>query len=149
MTIEEMINKGYRLYVAYGRYMSLVEMSKLCSAAVYITSGILDNYRLSFHGNSTNCMENVVPCHSNRIYVAVWGITLEDEMHLDTAYNYRFTYTKCRCDVTYNSCTYPAYTYILNYQLAVTEPTIEMCKVLREGYSNNNIDISEWDPRII
>lgn len=144
------INNGYRLYIAYGQYMSFAEMHGICPTAQYIGTGYISNYKLTFQGAPGNGLENIIPCQSNKIPATIWGITMEDEMQLDTSYNYRFTYTKCRCDVFYQNNTYTAFTYVLNYQLLpLSSPSQSTKDVIKEGYSDNYINVRDWNPSII
>lgn len=141
------LTKERRLYIAYGEFMSFSQMSELCPTAEYIGTGNIRHWRLMFQGETDNGRENIIPCHSCNVPVAVWSITIDDEMELDTVYNYRFTYTKCRIGVMYNNQMYTGFTYIINNTLPITTPSQRLKDLLKEGYSDNGIPLTDWDSR--
>lgn len=142
--IIRMIDKGRRIYFAYGRFMSFSEMHKMCPQAKYLGTTEIIGWYLTFQGN--DC-ENIIPCTSSRVPVAVWAMTLGDEMELDTFYNYRFMYTKLAIQFEHNDVTYTGYTYVLNSILAVSAPSMKLKLLMQEGYSDNGLYASDWDSR--
>ena len=143
-TITNQILAGRRLYVAYGRYMSFAEMTKLCQQAEHLGAGEILHWYLTIQGNS---MENIIPCCGARVPAAIWGITIADEMELDAVFNYRFTYTKIEMRVEYNGEIYSGYTYVLNSLLPISAPSKELKLIMQEGYSDNGFSASKWDSR--
>lgn len=133
-----------RIYIAYGKYMSFSEMHELCKSAEHIGTGEIQHWYLTYQGNS---LENIIPCFGAKVPVAVWGISLADEMELDYVHNYRLAYTKLEMRVEINDNVYIGYTYVLNSLLPVSSPTKELKLIMQEGYSDNGFSVSEWDSR--
>ena len=127
--------------------MPLLQMSAKCATAIRLGKGYIRGWRLTFQGEAGNGTENIVPCHDGIVPAAVWAITVEDEKELDARYNDPIQYTKLELPVIIEGKPLMGFTYVLNERLPVASLSCLMKKIMQEGYSDNDIDISEWDSR--
>lgn len=138
------IKQGERAYISYGEYMSLMQMSAKCPTAARIGKGYLRGWRLMFQGEAGNGVENIVPCYNGIVPVAVWAVSLNDEMELDKRYNYPNVYTKLELTVVINKKALKGYTYVLNVPMPTARISPEFKDIMREGYSDTGVDIRFW-----
>lgn len=141
----EQATKGRRYYLAYGEYMSLLQMARKCETAVRVGKSSIRGWRLSFNGEAGNGVENIVPCYNQTVPITIWRVALEDEMELDKRYNYGIAYTKLEFRVVCNNESYIGFTYILNSPMPSALPSPQLKDIMKEGYSDNDIPIADWD----
>lgn len=135
-----------RIYIAYGEYMSIMQMASKCVTAKRIGRGFLRHWRLSFHGEMGNGIENIIPSHNDSVPITLWDISLDDERELDTRYEYPKRYTKIEVEAVYKGAAYKGYTYIINGNLPYATPSQALKDCMKEGYSDTGIAIKDWDP---
>ena len=138
------IRPDERVFLSYGEYMSLMQMSAKCPTAARIGKGYVRGWRLTFAGEAGNGVENIVPCYNGIVPVAVWAISINDEMELDKRYDYPALYTKIELTVIVSGRTIKGYTYVLNVPMPTARISPEFKDIMKEGYSDTGVDIRFW-----
>ena len=127
--------------------MSILQMSAKCVTAERIGKSFIRGWRLTFAGEAGNGIENIVPAHNAAVPVVIWRVGDDNVKELDWRYRYMSEYTTLSFDVVYEGNVYTGYTYVLNHPLPNAEPSQQLKDTMKEGYSDNDIPIKDWDPR--
>ncbi len=69
-------------------------MKYRCPGAVTIRKTYLEDYRITFRGNSRSGVANIEPRKGSRVPVGIWSITQADEKALDRYEGFPFLYRK-------------------------------------------------------
>ena len=72
-----------KFYLAYGSNLNVEQMKYRCPGAVMIGKTYLEDYRITFRGNSRSGVANIEPRKGSRVPVGIWSITQTDEKALD------------------------------------------------------------------
>lgn len=86
------MNKKY--YLAYGSNLNVEQMKHRCPGAEIIGMTWLNDYRITFRGNSRSGVANIEPRKGSRVPVGIWSITQSDERSLDIYEGYPVLYDK-------------------------------------------------------
>ncbi len=74
------------LYAAYGTNLDPARMSERCPHSILQTTGWLEGWRMTFGGEDhgwDGALTTIVQDHFERVFVAVYDLTPEDEIALD------------------------------------------------------------------
>ena len=83
-----------KFYLAYGSNLNVEQMKYRCPGAVMIGKTYLEDYRITFRGNSRSGVANIEPRKGSRVPVGIWSITQTDEKALDRYEGFPFLYRK-------------------------------------------------------
>ena len=87
------MSKEKRYYIAYGSNLNVAQMVRRCPGAKPIGTAELEHNTLYFRGSGSGYYLTIEPKIGNRVPVAIWEVTAEDEKALDRYEGYpRFYY---------------------------------------------------------
>ena len=72
-----------RLYVAYGRILTIRPMKQSCPSAKLCGTGTVEIYQLLFKGRPQSAFATISPKEGSSVPVAVWELQPRDERALD------------------------------------------------------------------
>ena len=143
------MNKGNKLYIAYGSNLNLAQMANRCPTARVIGASEMKGFRLLFRGPHEGAVATVEPFRGGSVPVLVWEITPGDEAALDRYEGWPFLYRKETVKVRLNGKSVKAMVYIMNegspgenYR-PLGRPSAYYYNVIREGYRDVgfNVDV--------
>jgi hypothetical protein len=73
-----------RYYIAYGSNLNIKQMKFRCPTAKVVGTSEIHDYRLLFKGSQTGAYLTIEPCTGSGVPVAVWEVTADDELSLDS-----------------------------------------------------------------
>ena len=133
------MNKGNKLYIAYGSNLNLAQMANRCPTARVVGSGAIKDYRLLFRGEHGGAVATVEPFPNGSVPVLVWEIGPADEAALDRYEGWPFLYRKEIMSIELNGKKTDAMVYIMNeggggnYR-PLGSPGAYYYNIIREGY---------------
>lgn len=71
------------LMISYGSNLNCRQMAQRCPTAQPIAVAWLEDYRLVYQGRPGNAHANVIPEKGQKVPVAIWEISAQDERALD------------------------------------------------------------------
>lgn len=132
-----------RYYITYGLLMSFAEMQKVCMTARHIGSGVIRHCSLDFRGELA--LPTLVPS-DGAAPVAVYAVSFDDEIDLDNKFPSSM-YCKVQCTAVVDGKEIQGYTHVIKDELPRVLPTQEIKNIMKEGYSDNGLGVSDWDSR--
>lgn len=130
-----------KFYLAYGSNLDVVQMKCRCPGAVVVGMTWLDDYRITFRGNSRSGVANIEPRKGSRVPVGIWSITQEDERNLDRYEGYPFLYEKHEFRVKLPDLrTVSAIAYIMTPGRNWAPPSPYYIDVIKRGYKHFGFD---------
>lgn len=72
-----------RYYIAYGSNLNIRQMRMRCPSARIIGTSEIDDHELLFKGSLTGAYLTIEPKKGEKIPVAIWSVTEQDEAALD------------------------------------------------------------------
>lgn len=139
--------RGARYYIAYGEYLSIMQMAQKCITAERIGKSFIRGWKLDFRGTDGNAGENIVPCSDGVVPVCIWRVAMDDEVELDLRYKYPYLYTKKEFSVIKDGRIYTGFTYVMNGSFPSASLSKVMKMIMQEGYTDIDIPVAEWDSR--
>ena len=141
------MNKGYKLYIAYGSNMNLEQMARRCPTGRVAGTTEMNGYRLLFRGAHEGAVATVEPCKGGSVPVLAWWITPADEAALDRYEGFPYLYRKENVKVNLNGKKLTAMVYIMNegneyygYR-PLGQPSACYYTTILEGYKDAGFDI--------
>ena len=135
------MNKGNKLYLAYGFFVNPKQMADKCPTAAPLGISELKGYRLLFKGAHAEAVATVEPNKDETVPVLVWEITPADEAALDRCENFP---TRCRKEtikVKLEGKSVSALIYIMNEEISPGRPGAYHYNALLAGYETAGIDV--------
>jgi len=125
------MKKYSTLMLAYGANTNLSHMARRCPNSVYVGNAVVRNYRLIFR-----TVADVIEAKGNKLHVAVWAITPEDEATLDRFEGVPHMYVKRYISLRMpNGSRHKALCYMMRGPRSDRmEPPQGYEETLREGY---------------
>lgn len=123
-----------KLYIAYGSNTNHELMASRCPNAEFITTTMIKNYRLEFHGKKNNSYLTIIPDINSEIETAVWMISENDEKALDAYEGFPKLYRKEMFDITINGIVRQALVYIMNDGAEKAMPSESYFNCVLDGY---------------
>ena len=141
------MNKGYKLYIAYGSNLNLAQMATRCPTARVAGASEMKGYRLLFRGAHAGAVATVEPCVGESVPVLAWWITPADELALDRYEGFPFLYRKENVKIKLDGKTVTAMVYIMNEEMPagcyrpLGQPSAYYYTIILEGYKDAGFDI--------
>ena len=88
-----------RYYIAYGSNLNIPQMRFRCPSARIIGTSEIPDYRLLFKGSQTGAYLTIEPSPGDRVPVAAWEVSPEDELALDRYEGYPRFYYKAEMEL--------------------------------------------------
>lgn len=134
-----------KLYIAYGSNLNLAQMATRCPSARVYAKGILNNWELVYRGAEKNSHATIKRKSGSIIPVLVWEIQSIDEYRLDIYEGYPRYYFKKNIMVDIEGEKKKAMVYIMDERRLPGRPSISYVETIRQGYIDNNMDISVFE----
>lgn len=122
------------VYFAYGSNLSLEQMKRRCPEAIPMIMVHLDNYKLTY-----NKYADIVPCQGERVYGAIYELSINDLKNLDKFERYPYLYEKIDVKVQdSNGIFYDAFAYVM-IEKGNKLPEDDYLDIIDKGYRDWNI----------
>ena len=142
------MDKGYRLYIAYGSNMNLAQMAARCPTAAIAGAAELKGYRLLFRGAHEGAVATVEPHEGGSVPVLAWWVTHADEAALDRYEGCPWLYRKETVRIRMDGKTHLAMIYVMNVEDLPTgryrplgQPSAYYYTSILEGYKDAGFDV--------
>lgn len=130
-----------KFYLAYGSNLNVEQMKQRCPGAVMIGMTWLEDYRITFRGNSRSGVANIEPRKGSRVPVGIWSITQGDERNLDRYEGYPWLYDKHEFRVKLPDLhTVSAIAYIMTPGRRWAAPSPYYLHTIKQGYEDFGFD---------
>ena len=130
-----------RYYIAYGSNLNVDQMLDRCPDAIVIGASTIQDYKLTFRGNSRSGVANIEPCPGESVPVGIWSVSQTDELNLDWYEGYPRLYTKQFFTVNVRGHMVEAMAYVMTPGHKVEAPSRHYLDVIREGYADFNFNV--------
>jgi len=134
------MNKGNKLYLAYGFFMNPKQMANKCPTAAVVGTSELRGYRLLFKGAHAEAVATVEPDKDATIPVLIWEITPADEAALDRCENFPARCRKETVKVRLDGKSVSALIYIINDEVPPGRPGAYHYNAILTGYEAAGLD---------
>ena len=134
------MDKGHKLYIAYGSNLNLARMADRCPTAAVAGASELSGYRLLFRGPHAGAVAAVEPFKGGRVPVLVWAITPADEAALDRYEGFPERCSKEQAKVRLDGRTVTAMLYLVNERTLPGRPGAYHYESILEGYAAAGFD---------
>ena len=136
------MNKGNKLYIAYGSNLNLEQMEDRCPTARVLGESGMEGWRLLFRGAREGAVATVEPYNGGVVPVLVWEITPADEAALDRYEGWPFLYRKETVKVKLDGRTVKGMVYIMNDGRPLGQPNCYYYSTILEGYKDAGFDVN-------
>ena len=136
------MNKGNKLYIAYGSNLNLAQMAVRCPTARVLGASWMEGWRLLFRGAREGAVATVEPFNGGSVPVLVWEITPADEAALDRYEGWPFLYRKETVKVKLEGKNVKGMVYIMNDGRPLGQPNCYYYSTILEGYKDAGFDVS-------
>lgn len=137
-----------KYYLAYGSNLNMRQMAWRCPSATPVGTGVIEGWRLEFHGSWSGAYLTIVPCEGSSVPVGVWSITESDEAALDRYEGFPTFYFKqpmriaCQFTQSGKFMTVKAMVYIMHVDRPEGAPTASYVRTCANGYHDFGLDLS-------
>lgn len=119
------------VYFAYGSNLCLEQMKKRCPEAIPMVGVHLNNYKLTY-----NKYADIVPCNGEKVYGAIYEISINDLKILEKYVEYSDLYEKKYVIVQDSKgVSYEAFAYIMK-EKGENKPEKRYLEVISKGYKD-------------
>ena len=122
------------LYIAYGSNLNMDQMKYRCPDAQLVGTGVLNNWKLDFHGVDGSAYATITKASGFSVPVAVFHLDVKDEAVMDRYEGVPKSYTKHKVAVWVNGRKHFGVTYIMNPSRRVARPSRKYVNTIRNGY---------------
>ena len=129
-----------KYYIAYGSNLNKEQMAYRCPDAKPVGTAILQDYRLTFRGNSHTGVANIEPEHGSSVPVGIWQISAKDEAALDIYEGYPHLYRKERLTVELDGKQITALVYVMTGNRPAALATDLYFYTILQGYKDFGLD---------
>lgn len=134
-----------KLYIAYGSNLNMEQMHNRCPTAVFVGTGVIQNYELQFKGSPRAAHATIVPAEGQSVPVGIWQIQKQDEARLDFYEGYHKNgycyYDKEQIDVKLaDGSGLNGMVYIMDPKMDFGMPSREYTNTIRRGYRDCGMD---------
>ena len=136
------MNKGNKLYIAYGSNLNLEQMADRCPTARVLGASGMEGWRLLFRGAREGAVATVEPFNGGSVPVLVWEITPADEAALDRYEGWPFLYRKETVKVKLDGKNVKGMVYIMNEGRPMGLPNCYYYSTILEGYKDAGFDVN-------
>ncbi|ELC8443129.1 gamma-glutamylcyclotransferase [Clostridium perfringens] len=122
------------VYFAYGSNLSLEQIKRRCPEAIPMVGVYLENYKLVY-----NKYADIIPCQGERVYGAIYELSINDLKILDEFEGYPHLYEKIDLKVQdSNGIFYEAFAYVM-VEKGNKLPEEDYLDIIKKGYQDWNI----------
>ncbi|HHD2752163.1 TPA: gamma-glutamylcyclotransferase family protein [Clostridium perfringens] len=122
------------VYFAYGSNLSLEQMKRRCPEAIPMIMVHLDNYKLTY-----NKYADIIPCQGEKVYGAIYELSINDLKNLDEFEGYPYLYEKINLKVQDSKGVfYEAFAYVM-VEKGNKLPEDDYLDIINKGYQDWNI----------
>lgn len=122
------------VYFAYGSNLSLEQIKRRCPEAIPMVGVYLENYKLVY-----NKYADIIPCQGERVYGAIYELSINDLKILDEFEGYPYLYEKIDLKVQdSNGIFYEAFAYVM-VEKGNKLPEEDYLDIIKKGYQDWNI----------
>ncbi|MDZ4992105.1 gamma-glutamylcyclotransferase [Clostridium perfringens] len=122
------------VYFAYGSNLSLEQMKRRCPEAIPMVGVHLEDYKLVY-----NKYADIIPCQGERVYGAIYELSINDLKNLDEFEMYPHLYEKIDLKVQdSNGIFYEAFAYVM-VEKGNKLPEDGYLDIIKKGYQDWNI----------
>lgn len=125
-----------RYYIAYGSNLNVNQMLQRCPDAIVVGSTVIQDYKLTFRGNSRSGVANIEPCRGECVPVGIWAVSQTDEAALDWYEGYPRLYTKQFFVVKVRGRMVEAMAYVMTPGHKIEPPSKRYLDTILEGYAD-------------
>lgn len=142
-----------KLYVAYGSNLNKGQMKGRCPTAVFVGTGVIEDYELQFKGSLHGAHATIAPKEGSSAPVGVWKIQKRDEDHLDMYEGYHKKgycyYDKEQIPVQMDDGTsLTGMVYIMDQRMDFGNPSKGYYDIVRQGYEDCGLDTVVLDKAV-
>ncbi|MDZ5254461.1 gamma-glutamylcyclotransferase family protein [Clostridium sp. LIBA-8841] len=122
------------VYFAYGSNLSLEQIKRRCPEAIPMVRVYLEDYKLVY-----NKYADIIPCQGERVYGAIYELSINDLKNLDEFEGYPYLYEKINLKVQdSNGVFYEAFAYVM-VEKGNKLPEDDYLDIINKGYQDWNI----------
>lgn len=122
------------VYFAYGSNLSLEQIKRRCPEAIPMVGVYLENYKLVY-----NKYADIIPCQGERVYGAIYELSINDLKILDEFEGYPHLYEKIDLKVQdSNGIFYETFAYVM-VEKGNKLPEEDYLDIIKKGYQDWNI----------
>ncbi|MCM1578454.1 MAG: gamma-glutamylcyclotransferase [Ruminococcus sp.] len=132
-----------KIYFAYGSNLNHEQMSRRCPDAVFIGATFINDYTMTFKGDSVG-VADIIPQKGSRVPVGIWSITEADERALDRYEGFPRLYSKRKIRAYYVGKTVEGMVYVMAADKPVQLPSEAYFNVILQGYLDCGIDTAAF-----
>lgn len=122
------------VYFAYGSNLSLEQIKRRCPEAIPMVGVYLEDYKLVY-----NKYADIIPCQGERVYGAIYELSINDLKNLDEFEGYPYLYEKINLKVQdSNGVFYEAFAYVM-IEKGNKLPEDDYLDIINKGYQDWNI----------
>lgn len=134
-----------KLYVAYGSNLNKGQMKGRCPTAVFVGTGVIEDYELQFRGSPHGAHATISPKEGAFVPVGVWTIQGKDEKNLDRYEGYYEKgycyYDKAQIPVKMDDGTsLTGMVYVMDQRMGFGYPTGSYYDTVARGYQDCGLD---------
>ena len=136
-----------KLYVAYGSNLNKQQMRGRCPGALFVGTGVIENYELQFKGSLYGAHATIAPKEGASVPVGIWTIQKRDETRLDRYEGYYpdgyCYYDKEQIPVKMkDGRSIIGMVYIMDRMRDFGSPTRGYYETVRQGYKDCHLDLN-------
>lgn len=122
------------VYFAYGSNLSLEQIKRRCPEAIPMVGVYLEDYKLVY-----NKYADIIPCQGERVYGAIYELSINDLKNLDEFEGYPYLYEKINLKVQdSNGIFYETFAYVM-VEKGNELPEDDYLDIINKGYQDWNI----------
>ena len=126
--------RKYKYYVAYGSNLNKRQMMMRCPDAKPVGTGYIKGYELLFKGSKTGAYLTIEKKKGSKVPIAIWRVSIEDEISLDRYEGYPTFYYKADLKIELEDKTIDAFVYIMHEYRPLGVPSDYYVGTCLEGY---------------
>lgn len=143
-----------KLYAAYGSNLNKEQMKGRCPTAVFVGTGVIEDYELQFKGSLRGAHATIAPKEGSSVPVGVWKIQKLDEDNLDMYEGYHKKgycyYDKERIPVRMDDgSSLTGMVYIMNQQMDFGYPGANYYNIVAQGYLDCGLDMGVLEQALL
>ena len=141
------MDKGNKLYVAYGSNLHIGQMAHRCPTAKVVGASWLNGQRLLFRGGHGGAVATVEPHKGGKVPVLAWEITPTDELALDRYDGFPYLYRKEKVKINLDGKRRTAMVYVMNTEgrggehRPLNQPGAGYYTTILDGYKVAGFDV--------
>ena len=129
------------LYIAYGSNINNKQMKSRCPKAKFFATGIIQGWKLDFHGVDGTAYATVNRSTNHAVPVVIWELSAADEKIMDQYEGFPISYSKQKIAVYANKKKRFGMIYVMNKKKPIGRPSRKYVNTIRQGYDHFGLDV--------